>query len=268
MIRASLHALLLPIASLLVALPAQAFISHTSFETGIGAWQIFGDVMLEDTSVTQQFGAPAAQGDVHLFMSTLPNGTPDAGAPLGPQAPFSGTNALDVLSLETALGLQAGEITTLSPNGNPAMQGSGFTQDFTAAANSVLSFDWNFLTNELTPTATYTDYLFWGITAQGGDTFLQSGVLMDTSQGGALGASSAADFAQDTGYQAFSTLVPLAGDYRIVFGIVDVQDENYTSAALIDDIMVVPEASTGLLIFLALLGLAAAGRRPGSDIAG
>ena len=108
----------LTIASLIA--PNALAITDGSFESGFGNWQVFGDVLLDDTSVVQQFGTAATDGDVQLFMSNLPNGVPDAGAPLGGTGPFSGTDALTAAALEVSLGLNAGELDTLSPSGNPA----------------------------------------------------------------------------------------------------------------------------------------------------
>jgi hypothetical protein len=250
---------------------ALATLTDTGFETGFGAWQIFGDVLLDDTSVNQQFGTAATEGDVHLVMSTLPNNVADAGAPLGQAGPLSGNDAFLLAALSTSLGVSQAEINALSISGFNAVQGSGIYQEFTTgSANAQLSFDWNMLTNETTPTATYTDFMFWGITASGGGPLLDAGVLMDTSQNLEFGpvpvVVPASPLNSETGYRTFNTTVATAGSYRLVLGVLDIRDDNYTSGAMFDNFFLIPEPSTGLLILLGLLGLAAAGRRPRRDV--
>ncbi len=245
-----------------LALPAQALLDE-SFESGFGAWQVLGDVMLEDTSITQQFGTAATQGDFHLVMSTLPNNVVDQGAPLGQAGAFSGTDAIAGAALEAALGIPAGDIDLMSVSGFPAIQGSGFYQEFTAVDNSTLSFEWNFMTNESTPTATYTDFLFWGITASGGGPLLQGGILMDTAQAAEFGpAPGVSPFGEETGYRTENATIAVGGAYRIVFGVVDVRDDNFTSGALLDNFQLVPEPSTALLILSGMFILAFVGRSP------
>lgn len=241
---------------LLIAAPAAA-LTDRSFESGFGAWNAFGDALIDGSTT---YGSAPTDGALQVLLSTLPNNAfDDQGAPLGGAGPFSGTDAISAAALESSLGLTAGVLDGLSPSGNAAFQGSGLFQDFSITAPSTLSFDWNFLSNETVPTANYTDFLFWALVPSGGGAVIASGSLADTN-GSTFVASSAADFAFETGYQSsFSVDITSAGSYRFVVGVVDVLDDNYTSGVLLDNFALVPEPSTALLLAVGLLGLT---RRP------
>jgi len=130
-------------------------LNNGSFESGaLSPWLGYGDA-----SVTGTFGSAPADGGFQLLLSTLPNPTL-AIAPLGGQAAYSGTDALLTAALETGLGIDAGHISSLSQNGNPAFHGSAVSRAVTLTAGDQITFEWNFLTNEPTPTGTYTDFFF------------------------------------------------------------------------------------------------------------
>lgn len=244
---------------LLMAAPPAAALTDTSFESGLGNWVVFGDALI-DSSTT--YGSSATDGFSQLLLSTLPNNPGnDQGAPLGGTGAFSGTNAIAAATLEANLGLTSGSINLLSPNGNPAFQGSGVYQDFTTVGATTLTFDWNFLTNETIPTVNYTDFLFWALMPLGGGAPIASGSLADTN-GSTFGASAAASFNDETGYQSsFSYDILAGGNYRLAIGVVDVLDDNYTSGVLLDNFVLVPEPSTALLFGIGLFAIAIHRRR-------
>lgn len=237
--------------ALFAAAPAQA-LSDRSFESGLGAWVVAGDALV-DASTT--YGAGATDGVSQLLLTTLPNNPIDAvGAPLGEATgPFSGTDAVSTALLESSLGVLSGEIAALSPSGNAPVHGSGVHQDFSVSVPSTLTFDWNFITNEIIPTGSYTDFVFWFLMPSGGGAPIAGGSLADTS-GSSFVPSPAASFNDHTGYQStFSYDITTPGSYRIAIGVVDVLDDNFTSAVLLDNFQVVPEPSTALLVALGLV---------------
>ena len=96
-----------------------------------------------------------------------------------------------------------------------------------------------------------------------GTTPIFSERLADTNTS-AFVASPAADFASETAYSTRTYDIVSSGDYRVVFGVVDVQDGNYTCALLLDNVAA-PEPSASTLAALGLAGLAIfqRSRRPG-----
>jgi hypothetical protein len=247
------HRVLAAVFALFAAAPAHA-LSDRSFESGLGAWVVAGDALV-DGSTTH--GAAATDGVSQLLLTTLPNDPVDAvGAPLGEATgPFSGTDAVPTALLESSLGVLAGEIAALSPSGNAPVHGSGVYQDFSISDPSTLTFDWNFITNEIIPTGSYTDFVFWLLMPSGGGAAIAGGSLADTN-GSTFVPSPAASFDDHTGYQSsFSYDIATPGSYRLAIGVVDVLDDNFTSAVLLDDFRVVPEPSSALLVGLGLVML-------------
>ena len=228
--------------------PAQA-LTNGSFESGLAPWTGYGDA-----SVTGTFASAPTDGSLQLLLSTLPNPNPGI-APLGSQGPYSGNDALLAAALETALGITPGFVDTLSQNGRPAFHGSAVSRNVTLTAGSSITFDWNFLTNEPAPTATYTDFFFWAIVPEPGTAPESAERLADTATSTFSLLPPTEDFVSETTYTTHTHNVTASGDYRLIFGVVDVQDGNYSSAVLIDNVAV-PEPSAGLLAALGLAGLA------------
>jgi hypothetical protein len=133
-------------------------------------------------------------------------------------------------AIEAFLGLAAGSIDGIS-TGN-ATQGSAMKTSFVAAAGDVITADWNFLTNENTPTNNgVNDLSFVSITVDG---VLQ--VLANTQSGGF--APSGTVFTDETGYNSFSHTMVGGGLVEIGFGVVDLGDTILDSGLLIDNVAV------------------------------
>jgi hypothetical protein len=108
-------------------------------------------------------------------------------------------------------------------NGN-ATEGSAMKlSTITVAAGSTLTFDWNFLTNEATPSS-YNDFAFVSING------LRE--LADTNSTFAL---SPTVFNEQTGYKQFSYTFRAAGTYTIGLGVVDAGDKTVDSALVVDN---------------------------------
>lgn len=112
--------------------------------------------------------------------------------------------------------------------GGPIAHGSLLTQTLTVAAGDVLSFKWNFLTNEPPGEPSTNDSAF----------FLANGPapltvhLADTFS--AFAPSTSLAYASETGFQAYSASFAVGGTYTLVFGAVDRFDAADDSALLVD----------------------------------
>jgi len=181
------------------------------FETGnFSSWQTVGDTSIE----TAGFGSSPTEG---TYQALLTNG---------------GGSVSDT-DLETFLGLTLGSLDGLG-NGD-ATEGTAIKQTVTVSAGTQLSFDWNFLTNEDTPSNTFNDFSFVSIVSNTLDT------LADTND---AFVTSATSFNQETGFNSFSYTFSTAGTYTIGVGVVDVQDTSIPSALLVDNFSFTGNVST------------------------
>lgn len=124
-------------------------------------------------------------------------------------------------------------------------EGSAIKQTVNVQAGDVLSFDWNFLSND-SSNLDYGFVMLDGVTK-----------LADTT---ASLVNSSTAFSQETGFQSFTHTFDSAGSYSLALGVIDAGDFNASSALLVDNVQVesVPE-SRGVVGVLALgvLGMGA-----------
>jgi hypothetical protein len=206
-----------------------AGILNGSFEDpSIGPWTVFGP----SGQVTPSFdGVLPTDGVKMALIETRSGALP--------------TFILDLI-LNNALGVGSGYLASAFPN---AVEGALLYQSFTLApGESVISFNWNFLTNEGTPSVRgFNDFAFAHLISGGS---LVDSAIVDTF---ASFPDSGVIYREHTGWNtvAFSGLAP--GSYSLVFGVFDADDGNdaFASALLVDSVVAVPEPSS-----LALLGLA------------
>jgi len=137
--------------------------------------------------------------------------------------------AVPVAELETFFGMAPGAISAIAPPPyyDPAIEGAGIKDSFGFVAGDIISFDYNFMTDELPPDSA-DDYAFVSI---GGDVTLLNHVL-----GSPLSASY--PYELETGYLSFSYAAPITGVLDFGIGIVDAYDDVVDSALLIDNIKV------------------------------
>jgi hypothetical protein len=153
------------------------------------------------------------------------------------------------------------------PNNLNIKEGSAIKQEITANAGEVLTFSWNFLTDE-EPSEDYNDFAFFTL-----GTHFQ--VLADT-QSSDLSDDFFSGFNRSTGLKTFSYTIPTTGTYTLGFGVVDVGPESdpdgavlFNSALQVDSIRgaastSVPEPST-ILGILTVFGFGAKLKHKGSQ---
>lgn len=188
-------------------------LENGDFEEGtFSSWQTIGDTSVE----TADFGIDPSQG---TFQALLTTGASD-----------SGGSVFDS-DLENFLELESGILDNLG-NGD-AIEGSAIKQTFTAEAGDILTFDWNFITNE-GEQSFFNDFAFFSLspfTLELADT--GASPLFETFADGF-------DAGLETGYQSVSVAISEAGTYTLNFGVVDVEDDAVDSGLLVDNIQVLP----------------------------
>jgi hypothetical protein len=147
-----------------------------------------------------------------------------------------------VADLEAFLGLSPGSLV----NG---AEGSAIGQSFSANTGDTLSFDWNFLTNEV-GTEAVPDFAFVVI----------NGLKILADALSATLVLSSTPFAGETGFQTFSFTIPSTGSYVLGVGVVDVNDPFIASGLLVDNVRLqslqaIPELGTLCLLGSGLIGL-------------
>lgn len=185
-------------------------IENGSFETGdFQYWSTIGDTSIE----TEDLGIFPTEGTYQALITT---GDSDAGG-----------SVVDS-DLEEFLDLTPGSLDNLV--GGDAYEGSFIKQTFTVEAGDVVSFDWNFLTNEATPDTTFNDTAFLTV----------NGFTFELADTGAnfVDANDVNEFNEQTGTQTLAFTIANAGTYTIGFGVVDVGDDAVDSGLAIDNVMV------------------------------
>ncbi|MFP5273432.1 S8 family serine peptidase [Coleofasciculus sp.] len=176
-----------------------------SFETGdFTDWNSIGDATIQTATI----GSTPTDG---TFQALITNG----------QGSVSDSN------LETFLGLNSGDLDNLG-NGD-AIEGSALKlTPITVKAGDIVSFDWNFITNEQTP-SNYNDFGFISISS----TLLSE--LTDTNQQFNRFTGS---FGKQTNYGTFDYQFTQAGTYTIGLGLVDADDSSVDSGLLVDNFQI------------------------------
>lgn len=161
-------------------------------------------------------------------------------------------------ALETALGLAPGTLDR--PAGSSALEGSGISQTFAAAAGDAVNFSWRFFTNEGLAIAgpRLPDFAFVAVNGT---------VAMLAAAGDPLVSPSASPlsprYAFDTGWQTGSVTVTADGPVTLSFGVVDVDDFTVSSALMLDAVSVtpIPEPAEWAMMAAGLAMLAGVARR-------
>ncbi len=177
------------------------------FETGFTAWKTIGDTTIQ----TAEFGVVPTQGKFQALLTT-------------------GFGSVSDTTLENFLGLNPGDIDGIG-NGD-ATEGSALHKTIAVEAGDILSFDFNFLTNERTPT-NFNDFAFVSIA---------SNLLSELADTNSFFELSPTRFSEETDYDNFTFEFSAAGTYRVGIGVVDSEDTAVDSGLLVDDFKVVSAA--------------------------
>jgi hypothetical protein len=204
------YASLLGVTSLLLASPAQAALLNGGFETGdLTSWSTFGNPILQ----TATFGSGPTEGTYQALLESRPDD--------------------NYVALSDFLGITPSQLDTLGYR--ETFGGSAIKQTFTANAGDVLSFDWNFLTNEAPPSSS-NDFAF--VVTLGSPTG-----LADTT---ATFIPSVTIFPSETGFQRFSRSLSAGGNYTLGLGIINVADGETQSALLIDNVTLTSDPTSNI----------------------
>lgn len=198
---------------------AQDAVTNGGFETGtLSGWTLVGSGHTSTASI----GVTPTAGTYQGFIETTGNFTALAPA------------------VVTSLGVSGPAILGLGA-GTPT-NGTGLSQDVTVSAGDVLSFDWNFLTDELDEEATYNDFAFFTIDSAAFLLASRNSSTFDL-------VSPPAGFDGQTLWATQNYTFTSAGVHKIGFGVFNVGDTGHNSVLLIDAVSIpVPEPTSIVLL--------------------
>ncbi|NER31270.1 MAG: hypothetical protein F6J89_27540, partial [Symploca sp. SIO1C4] len=199
-------------------------IINGGFESGdFTGWTTIGEATIEDSEV----GSDPTEGTSQAFLST-------------------GGAVFSDSILEEFLGLAPGSLDNLI--NWDATQGSAIRQTFQAEAGDILTFDWNFLTNEEVPPI-FNDFSFVSITplSEPDDTSSETDdttspttdITLLSDAISPLLVPSETSFIEESGFQTSAVIIPESGFYTLGFGVVSFLDITLDSALLIDDVTLI-----------------------------
>jgi hypothetical protein len=230
------------LAVLLTIGSAHATLNNGGFETGdFSGWATIGDALVVSTS----FGVTPTTGTYQALVTNGP------GSLYGGQfhGSYSGISSVEAncfsnCPMDAFLGLPDGTLRAL--NFVP-FDGSAISQVFTANAGSILSFSWNYLTDEGDFLDIDVDYAF----------VLLDGTLSLLANRSMANFTSGTLFANESGYHTYVSTLSNSGTHQIAIGVVDTFDPAVNSGILVDgfNVRALPEPSSLLLFGFGMVGL-------------
>jgi hypothetical protein len=216
---------------LLIPTLAKATITNGGFETGdFSGWLTIGDVAVVDVSL----GTVPAAGSYQALI----NSGRDS---------FSGIFEVDVGTLSSFLGIPANGLENIAlalGDFHHVMVGSAIQQLFIGNPGDVLSFRWNYLTNDqVFAASSCCDFSF----------VVLDGTISSLGYfGSALSPSSTSFFQFETGYQLFATTLTSGGTHTLAFGAVQTFDDIADSGMAVDSVLLREISEPGSFLMFAI----------------
>jgi hypothetical protein len=205
---------------------ASADITNGGFESGdFTGWSTIGVTSIE----TAAYGTGPTEGSYQALVTS----------------PEDNGFLVSDSTIETFLGLAAGTLDGLIAK--DATVGSAIKQTITASAGDMLTFDWNFLTDEVEEGDDVPDFTFVSIVS--GTTEILADAVSSTF------VSSSTPFFDETGFTMFQYTFPTSGTFTLGFGVMHVEDDDVDSGLLLDNVTIIPEPTTICLLGLGALSL-------------
>lgn len=264
---------LMYMAAVLLALGSHAShagIVNGSFEAGLVGWTTLGDVSIQGAEI----GISPAAGQRQVLLTTLcdsAKGECDS----TPERPYSGSNAVLNLSQLASFLHMPGPVTTanfpdvvgitpllgLDEGYSAAGESSAIRTLFFAHQGASIQFDWNFISADGADAAylvvagadPQSDF-FKAETLFYGRPPLGNGIELPTCPPYCNGT-------RETGYTHGSVSVPYSGWFYPGFGITESPEGTVASGLLLDNIRLIPEPSSMMILLGAVLLLAAGRKR-------
>jgi hypothetical protein len=197
-------------------------LTNGGFESGMTGWSTIGVASIE----TAAYGAGPTEGSYQALVT-------------------SGDGSVSDSTIETFLGLAAGTLDSLIAG--DANEGSAIRQTITAGAGDILTFNWNFLTDEVEEGDDVPDFAFVSIVSN------FSEILADAVSSTFVPSNT--PFYDETGFSTFQYTFQTSGTFTLGFGVMDEDDEVVDSGLLLDNVTIIPEPATICLLGLGALSL-------------
>jgi hypothetical protein len=205
----------------------EAQVVNGGFESLMAGWSISGQAGPRDAT----FGVTPTHGTYAGYLENTGNGTVLAG------------------DMETALHLPTGTVTNFVL-GTPT-RGTVIWQNVAASAGQTLTFDWNFMSDELNEDPIYNDFAFFSVVGPTSGVADASLIASRNSSTFTLGGAPAG-FDGLTGWNTQTYTFTATDTFRIGFGVMNVTDGGHNSAMMLDGISV-PEPGCAAVLGLGII---------------
>ena len=175
-------------------------------QTRFAPWRISGPVQF----AAEFSGSQPTEGEQMIVATTIDSSATRSG-------------------MEFSIGLPRSTLDSVN-TGN-VQRGSAMTRELDLAAGSIITLDWNFLTNDTRD----GDFAFVVI-ADVQDNSRSITLLADPTS--SMTATSTGHFSRQTGFEQFSHRVESAGTYRLSFGVVQAMDLEFDSGVIVDNLRI------------------------------
>ncbi len=214
------HSFIVLCCALLAASTVRADVVNGGFETGTTGWSIAGQGTAHDAS----FGVTPTHDTWAGYIENTGNGT------------------IPAATMESLLHLPTGTVTGYV-SGAPTV-GTVMWQNVSVTAGQTLTFDWNFMSDELNEDPIYDDFAFFSIF--GATAGFQTAPMLASRNSSSFTPGGPVGFDGTTGWSTVTYNFTITDTYRIGFGVMNVTDGGHNSALMLDGISIpdLPEPSS------------------------